>query len=65
MAQDMTFYQLGEMELPPGQDGRELHFFVTRKKVEVWSLPPDPPQDFVQQWLDERRRIVEGTGECP
>jgi len=62
---DMTFYHLGDLALPGGMEGKELHFFIARGRVEVWLLPPDPPPGLVEQWLDDRRRsTAQGPDPC-
>ncbi len=43
------------MALPEGYEGRELHVYISKGKVELWLLPQDTPSDLVQAWLSERR----------
>lgn len=50
-----SFCCVGEMTLPEGYEGKELHVYISRGKVELWLLPQDTPSDIVQAWLSERR----------
>jgi len=50
-----SFYCVGQVPLPEGYEGRELHVYISKGKVELWLLPQDTPSDRVQAWLNERR----------
>lgn len=50
------FYQVGEIRLPDGYEGRELHFYVSDGRVEIWILPEHPNPGDIQTWLAERRK---------
>jgi hypothetical protein len=58
---DGRFYQIGEVQLPEGHEGRELHFYISRGKIEVWLLPGNPSPEHVGSWLNERREANKCT----
>lgn len=53
---DDKFYQVGEVTLPEGYEGRELHFYISRGKVELWLLPRNTPPETIDSWLNDRRQ---------
>jgi hypothetical protein len=53
---DGKFYQVGEVALPEGYEGRELHFFIGKGRVEVWILPRNPQPGDLEAWLSDRRQ---------
>ncbi|MDQ7825550.1 MAG: hypothetical protein RDV48_22310 [Candidatus Eremiobacteraeota bacterium] len=56
MSDEMGFIKAGEVELPEGYEGRELHFYISRGKVEIWLMPANAPAGAVEAWLAERKR---------
>ncbi|MBI2264582.1 MAG: hypothetical protein HYU64_05365 [Armatimonadetes bacterium] len=54
VAPAVTFVMLGAIPLPPERRDGEIHVFAGEDQIEIWWMPPDPPQAALEDWRRSR-----------